>query len=181
MRVFAALIAAIALAAPALAQSGWRGDIERGFTGPVYIASITIGDELAEDDEDYGAREFDRLTADLHDEVASRLMEANRFVAEPTPGAARLDLIITDVKPNRPTMNQLARTPGLSLRSFGIGGAEIEGVLYASDGATLGEFRYRYFSNDIRDAQGRATWSDARRSFNRFARALVRELNGDAS
>jgi len=91
MRVFAALIAAIALAAPALAQSGWRGDIERGFTGPVFIGSITIGEELAEDDEDYGAREFERLIADLHDEVASQLAQSGRFAAEQVTGAARLD------------------------------------------------------------------------------------------
>ncbi|MEO1040123.1 MAG: hypothetical protein AAFX09_11300 [Pseudomonadota bacterium] len=181
MRAFIALLAAVTLAAPALAQRGWHGGLDRSFSGPVAITSITIGEELAEDDDDIGEREFARLIDDLRDEVASQLADIGRFSAEPVAGAARLELVITDAKPNRPTQNQLGRRPGLSIRSFSIGGAEIEGVLYDASGVEIGAFRYAYFSDDIRDARARSTWSDARRSFDRFARRLARELNTQAS
>jgi hypothetical protein len=67
----------------------------------------------------------------------------------------------------------MARTPGLSYESFGIGGAQIRGVLTTADGREI-PVSYRWYETDIRWAVGSATWTDARNTFDRFARRLAR-------
>lgn len=115
----------------------------------------------------YGQREAERLVADLKESVEARLAKAGAYED------ARIELTLKDVKPNRPTFKQLTDTPGLSMQSFGIGGAAIEGRIVAADGAVT-PVAYSWYESDIRDAYGNWTWSDAEWTFDRFAGRLAR-------
>jgi len=55
---------------------------------------------------------------------------------------------------------------------------DLKAIAYGADDEMLGELEYGWFENDIRLAQGRATWSDARRASGRFARKFAKELAG---
>jgi hypothetical protein len=83
---------------------------------------------------------------------------------------------IEDARPNRPTFEQMSRDTGLSLQSFGIGGAEMSGELLSAGGQSLGQMSYAWYENDIRDAQFGGTWSDAYRAFDKFARQAADDL-----
>ena len=85
---------------------------------------------------------------------------------------ARIEVTLNNVKPNRPTFKQLADTPGLSMESFGIGGATIEARVIAPDG-TVTPVSYQWYENDIRWVTGYWTWTDAEWTFDRFARRLA--------
>ena len=63
--------------------------------------------------------------------------------------------------------------PGLSSRSFGIGGAKIAGEIVAADGKVT-PVGFKWYETDIRWEHTSATWSDAQRTFDQFARKLSR-------
>lgn len=122
---------------------------------------------------------LDRKSRDLgHDEVASLARDLERQVARTLEqrGAlegARVELTLTDVAPNRPTMQQMTDRPGLSyFHSFGIGGAAIEGQVVTADGDSR-PVRFNWYSTDIRDARAHGTWEDVNRAFMRFSRRLA--------
>lgn len=153
----AALFAALVFsAAPAMAQ-------------PVADVTVRIGPDLREKADEYGAREVERLALELEADVERSLAREGRLA----PEGGRLDLVLSDAVPNRPTFEQLGRRPGLSFESYGVGGATIEGEYVAADG-TRTPLRYRWYESDIRDAQGATTWTDADRAFDRFARRVAR-------
>ena len=83
----------------------------------------------------------------------------------------RLELTLVDVKPNRPTFKQLGDKPGLSMESFGVGGAAIEGRAISMDGVVT-PVRYKWYETDIRQARFSSTWSDAQHAIDRFAAQL---------
>ncbi|MFZ5721818.1 MAG: hypothetical protein ACOY5Y_20365 [Pseudomonadota bacterium] len=118
-------------------------------------------------DKTYGQREAERLVAELKESVETRLAKTGAYAD------ARIELTLLDVKPNRPTFKQLTDTPGLSMQSFGIGGAAIEGRIVAADGAVT-PVAYSWYESDIRDAYANWTWSDAEWTFDRFAGRLAR-------
>ena len=123
----------------------------------------------------YGERSLEELREDLVEDMTKRLEKEGLQVEDNAP--AKLVLIIEDAKNNRPTFEQLSREPGLSLQSFGVGGAEIKGELFDAAGSSLGTMDYRYFESNIRDAQyGVSTWSDANRAFGRFSRKAAKDL-----
>ncbi|WP_339747959.1 hypothetical protein [uncultured Maricaulis sp.] len=130
---------------------------------PVTIAPIQIGAELADKADDIGEREFDRLRqilrGDLERELAGHLGE----------NGSTLYVTILDATPNRPTLEQLSATPGLSMESISIGGASIEAELVSASGEKLQNFSYSWQSYNIVNVVGSGTWTDARRAFNRFA------------
>ena len=147
-----ALAASTALAAPA-------------------AVSVTVGPKLQEKAaKDYGVRDVERLAASLQKDVEQSLARSGRYAD------SRVELTLVDAKPNRPTFKQLGDTPGLSMQSFGVGGAEIAGRVIAADGAVQ-PVSYRWYETDIRQAYGDWVWSDAQWTFQRFARRLGR---GDA-
>ena len=134
-------------------------------------ASVTVGvaPELQKKfDKTYGAREAERLTADLQASVEKTLTRAGAH------DGARIELTLTDVKPNRPTFKQLGDTPGLSMQSYGVGGAAIKGRIVAADG-TETPLSYRWYETDIRQTSYNWVWSDAEWTFDRFARRLARD------
>lgn len=115
----------------------------------------------------YGTREAELLTSDLRASVERSLADAKAF------DGARVELTLVDVKPNRPTFKQLADTPGLSMQSFGVGGASLEGRVTGADGQVR-TVAYRWYETDLRQAYGHWVWTDAEWAFDRFARKLAR-------
>jgi hypothetical protein len=141
--------AATAIAAPATVSVGVAPDLQKKF------------------DKTYGVKEAKLLTADLKASVEKELARKSAYQD------ARIELTLKDVKPNRPTFKQLGDTPGLSLDSFGIGGAAIEGRIVAADGSVT-PVSYGWYETDIGQAWGNWVWTDAEWTFDRFARKLAR-------
>ncbi len=147
---FAPLAAVLAFsAAPAMAEPA--------------LISVSLGADLREKADELGAREVQ--------EQADRLAElVGRAVArEGDLDGARIELVLTDLRPNRPTFQQLSDRPGLDgHRSLSIGGATIEGQITTADGRTL-PVRYDWYSSNLADVRGLHTWSDADRAYRRLA------------
>jgi hypothetical protein len=126
--------------------------------------SVAIGPELQAKAADYGQRDLDALAADLKRIVERATANGNQVGA----AGAQLRLVLADAKPNRPTFAQLGHTPGLSMESFGTGGARIEGELVSADG-TSQPVGYSWYETDIRQSRYQTTWGDADLTFDRFA------------
>jgi hypothetical protein len=156
MRSFAFLApiaAAIAVSAPAMAE-------------PASV-HVTLGADLQDKAEALGRREVqeqaDRLAEVVHDVLAR----------DGALDGARIDLVLTDLKPNRPTFEQMADRPGLDgFRSRSIGGATIEGQITTADGRTL-PVRYDWYSTSLAEVRGFGAWHDADRAFRRLADNLA--------
>ena len=143
------LIAGAALAAPA-------------------SVAVAIGPKLHEKAiKTLGVRETEMLARDLQRSVERQLARTGAY------NDARIELVLVDAQPNRPTFKQLGDKPGLSFESFGVGGAKIEGRAVAADGAVT-PLKYSFYETDIRQAPYRSTWSDAQWTFDRFAYRLGR-------
>lgn len=148
----APIVAGLALAGAAQAQDA--------------RVTVTVGPELSEKVEELGQRDIDRLTADLQ-----RVVE-RELAARGALQGAEVQLVLTDVKPNRPTFTQVGDRPGLDpIRSISIGGAAIEGQVVGPEGAR--PLEYDWYSTSIQDVRGVTTWFDANRTFDRFARQLA--------
>lgn len=157
MRLTAALfaIAALGFASAASAQT---------------IQPASFSSEFRETlDEDLGAREGRYLSEAVTGAVSAAL--ARRGISD---GAGSIEIEIVDARPNRPTFQQLADRPGLSMSSISIGGAELRAVLRGADGRELATVEHDFYSHDLIDASfGAGTWSDARRSIRRFAEKVA--------
>ena len=130
--------------------------------------TVTVGPELQKEfEENYGVREAEELTADLQRSVEHALRKST------VHDGARIELVLVDVKPNRPTFKQMGDTPGLSMHSFGVGGAAIEGRIVSADGREQ-PVKYSWYETDIREAYGSWIWHDAEWTFDRFARRLAK-------
>ncbi len=152
----------LALAAAVLLASG-----AAALAAPASV-SVAIGPELqVKAQKTYGVKEVERLADHLRKDVERELTRSGAY------DGARVELVLVDAVPNRPTFKQLGDTPGLSYQSYGVGGARIEGRIVAADG-TETPVGYRYYDPDIRYAWANWTWSDAEWTFNRFAHRLGR-------
>jgi hypothetical protein len=130
--------------------------------------SVSVGPGLqAKAAKTLGVREVNDLAAELQTTVARQVAK------NPSYDGARIELVLADARPNRPTFKQLGDTPGLSYQSFGVGGAEITGVSIAAGGAVT-PISYKYYESDIRWARWGGTWADAQNTFQRFASDLRR-------
>ena len=70
------------------------------------------------------------------------------------------------------TFQQVRDTPGLDpIRSVSVGGAAVEGQIVTADGRTL-PVRFSYFTPNITDVWGFATWQDAQRAFERLGNQI---------
>ena len=149
---FAPLAATLAAAAIAQAQAP--------------AVNVVIGPDLQREVEKLGDREVGEQAARLQTEVEQAL--AQRY-----PGASA-QLVLTDLKPNRPTMQQMRDTPGLDpIRSISIGGAAVEGTIVTADGESR-PVKFSYFSPSIRDVYGYGVWHDADRAFDRLGAGIER-------
>lgn len=129
--------------------------------------NVTLGPDLQDKAEELGERDV-RQQADRLAEVVSRALARGGDL-----DGARVDLVLTDLRPNRPTFEQMAQQPGLDgHRSVSIGGAAIEGEITTADGRVL-PVRYDWYSNSIAEVRGYTTWHDADRAYQRLASRLV--------
>ena len=127
---------------------------------------VSIGPELAKKVDDIGTRDFDILTAELRRSIERK--------TPPRPGGGTLSLVIEDAKPNRPTPQQMSNKPGLSLESFGVGGARISGE-YVDPAGNRTPIAYAWYETDIRWARYGSTWHDAETAFDRLADRLAKD------
>ncbi len=149
----------LACAALALAPLACATEINVAF-------SEDFTEELADN---YGTREG----AYLSDRIRQSLTRAmDKAGLDP----ARIDVVIEDAKPNKPTFKQLGDEPGLSYGdSVSIGGLDVQARVFDASGAEISSLDYDWYETDISNA-GLTTWSDARRASDRFARKLARHL-----
>jgi len=134
--------------------------------------AVTYSDDFAEELADnYGEREGETLTEEIIEDL-------DRAFDKAGVSPARVDVVIVDAKPNRPTFQQLSDRPGLdAIRSISIGGMELTGTAYDDAGNVIATHEYGWFENDIRDVIAAATWSDANRASRRFAKKFAEQLN----
>lgn len=161
MKLIALLSSAVATAAIATSAAAMP---------PISRVTVDIGPKLQEKAlKEYGMRDVDRLAAELQEDVERALNKSGGL----TQDGGRLELVLMDAKPNRPTMKQMSDKPGLSMQSFGVGGATIEGRAVFPDGQVV-PVSYKWYETDIRQAVPSTTWSDAQRTFDRFALKVAR-------
>ncbi|HEV2082041.1 MAG TPA: hypothetical protein VGR32_06230 [Brevundimonas sp.] len=130
--------------------------------------NVDIGGELRRDALDLGQRDV-RKQADRLGEVVHRAL-----VRHGGYEGATVNLVLLDVRPNRPTFQQLADKPGLDgQRSVSIGGAEIGGEIVMADGTVRPLPRWDWYSHSISEVMGFTTWQDAERAYARYASALT--------
>jgi hypothetical protein len=128
--------------------------------------NVVVGPELqAKAERDYGVRDINQLADELRTTVTKRLARTGAY------DGARIELVLADATPNRPTFKQLGDRPGLSERSFGIGGARIAGRVVEADGRVT-PVSYRYQATGIADASRAGIWGDADWTIERFASSL---------
>lgn len=130
--------------------------------------NVTLGPQVEEQIDDLGARDVQQQADRLAQIVQRKLDETGALEG------AQIDLVLTDLKPNRPTMQQMDNRPGLDpLRSISIGGAAIEGQITLADGR-VEPVRFDWFSTNLVDVHGFSTWQDADRAYQRLANNLAR-------
>ena len=152
-RTLVALAPALILAAPVAAHAA--------APAPAAKVNVTVGPELARKSRRYGERELSYLTTDLANTVRRAAAKG---------GFTRVDLVLEDAKPNRPTFAMLARETSLSLSSLSVGGAQITGVAYGPNGAQ--PLKSSWYETDLRQEIGTSTWTDASRAFQFLAASL---------
>jgi hypothetical protein len=130
--------------------------------------SVTVGGDLTpEATRELGQRDVDQQLARLQTVVERRLARDGGLQG------AKVNLVVTDLKPNRPTFAQASDRPGLSIMdSISIGGAAIEGEIVTADGQRL-PVRYSNYSTSIYDVRGYSTWQDAEITYDRLASRIV--------
>ena len=133
--------------------------------------SVSYSEDFAEAlEEDYGTREGERLTKTVRTDLEQALERRGVDVA-------RIEVVIHDAKPNRPTMQQASDKPGLDMiRSVSIGGMDLSAKAFDGEGNLVAEMQYDWYQNNIRDVIGASTWWDAGRASDRFSRKLARKL-----
>ena len=134
--------------------------------------AVTYSDDFAEElTDNYGEREGETLTEEIIEDLDRAFTKAG---VDP----ARVDIVIVDAKPNRPTLEQMSARPGLdAFRSISLGGMKLTGTAYDADGNVLVTQEYGWFESNIRDVLGAGTWNDANRASRQFARRLAKQLS----
>lgn len=128
---------------------------------------VTIDEDFGFKVKELGERDVQRQADRLAEVVQRRLASESEFEG------AQVDLVLTSLRPNRPTFQQMADRPGLDFhRSLSIGGAAIEGRITMADGSVV-PVSYDWFSPSITYVQGYTTWQDAERAYHRLASNLV--------
>jgi hypothetical protein len=151
MRRLAAALVALAIASPAAAE-----------ISPAQISfspefETALREELGEDEGDY-----------LRETTSAAI---NRAIARRNVRGAgpAIEVVIVDADPNHPTMHQMTETPGLSMQSISLGGAELRAVLRGADGAVVEEVSHRRYNHTLEEIGAATTWGEARRAIRRFA------------
>ncbi len=134
--------------------------------------NVTVGGDLLKQVDKLGQRDVQEQVDDLARVIEREL--ARDAAGDRRWAGAQVNLVLTDLKPNRPTVQQTVDRPGLSMfGSRSIGGATIEGEIVTADGQRL-PVRYESYSTNIEDVYGYSTWTDADRAFDGLASNLRR-------
>jgi hypothetical protein len=130
-------------------------------TAPAMAPEVTVqvGSALAAKAQKLGETDVKEMVKDLAGAVRSDLEGHHRASAP-----VRADLILEDMTPNRPTVQQLSDNPGLSEESIALGGAAISGVVTFADGHTE-SLSYTFRQTSLQDDLGVGQWTDAERAF----------------
>jgi hypothetical protein len=160
--------------APAQAQRGLQAEYAATPSGPVTLGNITASDELLAEDDVVGPRDIERLSNRIRRDFERELSAAGHW-ADSGAGAV-LNVVILDATPNRPTSAQIRANPSLSIRSFGIGGAELEATLVSASGETVAHYRYEWSSPHIGNSARAGVWTDAERAIGFFADRVAGSL-----
>lgn len=156
------LAAALAIAGATYAQPAGAQPV-----GSAPNVTVTVGGDLLKQVDKLGERDVQLQVDELAKTISQELADNGGF------SGAQVNLVLTDLKPNRPTMQQTIDRPGLSMfDSISIGGAAVEGELVTAQGEHL-PIRYSRYSNDLRDVFGYDTWRDANRTYDRLATNIV--------
>lgn len=148
-----AAVLAVAAAAPAMADPA--------------TVHVTVDEGFGFKIKELGERDVERQAERLAEVVQTRLARDGALEG------ARVDLVLTFLRPNRPTFQQMVDRPGLDAhRSISIGGAAIEGQITMADGSVV-PVSYDWFSHSIAQVQGFTTWQDAERAYHRLASNLI--------
>ena len=145
-----------------------------GFQAEAATITVTYSEDFSEKlENDYGDREGPILTDEIIKDIERALDRAG-------VDAERIEVVIEDAKPNRPTREQASARPGLDqFRSFGIGGMTLTGKVFHLDGETTSDVDIRYYQTDITQSQHVSTWWDAGRASSRFANRVVDAITGE--
>lgn len=115
-------------------------------------------------EEEYGIREGEILREAIVSAIENELARRGVSIQSVT-----IEVTIMDADPNRPTLRQLSRMPGLDMRSISIGGAELRAVVRSATGQTT-EVNHRRYNHSLEDVTVAATtWTEARRAIRQFA------------
>lgn len=129
--------------------------------------TVILGPDVQARVEDLGEREVARQADRLAEVVGRALARTDRY------DDAEVRLTLTELKPNRPTFEQVARTPGLSaIHSLSIGGAAIAFEVIQPNGERA-TGQLDYFSHTLAEVRGFSTWQDADRAYMRVAARLA--------
>ena len=129
---------------------------------------VTLSSALAARTSEIGRRDLQELQTDLAGVITRALSGSHGGALH----AVRVDVVLEDAQPNRPTVARLAREPSLSLRSLSLGGARVSGRVTSADGS-VHDFDLQRYSTDLRDDVGATTWTDAEIAFDQAADDLA--------
>ncbi|MGQ3016890.1 hypothetical protein [Phenylobacterium sp.] len=159
------LVLSPALASPAAAGQGDPPPI-RAAAGPE--VSVRLGPALIESAEKaYGLAEVEHQAERLKATVTADLEQMGVMAG------GRVDLVLVDLKPSRPTRQEMISRPGLSFRSASLGGARIEGEMTTFDGDVI-PLSFTWYASDLTDSRRQSVWGDAQWAFERFSHRLSR-------
>ena len=154
MRNLALILCVSALASTAYGQQAYSPQI-----------TVKPGVLLQSKAASYGPSELDYLIKELTGDVT-------RAVSRTAAPPQRIDLVIEDAEPNRPTSAQLIGSIGLPASSVDVGGARVSGTVTNADGS-VHPIRYQYYEDDLSEEIGASTWNDAERAFDKVSRQIA--------
>ena len=127
--------------------------------------TVTLGPAVEARVRDLGKSDLDQISQTLAREVGQAAARSGAPVT-------RIELVLQDVQPNRPTPAQLGRSPSLSPDSRGLGGAAMTGVMTV--GGEQRPIRFRFFQTNPRDELNFDTWGDASQAFQMLSERIAR-------
>lgn len=121
--------------------------------------------------DDYGDREIKIII----DEIESSINQALKGKDY------KVEVLVNDISPSRPTFDQMSDRPELSYQSISIGGADLEGKVFDIDGDLLLEVEYEYTAPSLELALLNWTWDDASFAIDQFSYRLKKDLKNKLS